>query len=96
MSAMFAWARSFNQDLSNWDVRNVTEMDYMFEDASNFTDQDLSGWNVSKVTTHVLFFNGAGPGNIEPNWPSAASFTNEDFDNTDPGNTEAGQSGAPE
>ena len=39
----------FNQDLSSWDVSNVTNMYGMFENATSF-NQDLSAWDVSNVT----------------------------------------------
>ena len=45
---MFDGAREFNQDLSNWDVSNVTSMCCMFCDAESF-NQDLSSWDVSNV-----------------------------------------------
>ena len=41
--------RSFNTDLSCWDVSKVTDMGYMFVDASDF-NKDLSSWDVSSVT----------------------------------------------
>jgi surface protein len=68
MSQMFNGARAFNQDISDWDVSQVINMSFMFRGARAFTQQDLSGWNVSKVTKHNNFFDGAGSGNIEPNW----------------------------
>jgi len=37
---------------------NVTNMSYMFTDASSF-NQDISGWNVSNVRTMLLMFAGA-------------------------------------
>ena len=47
----------FNQDLSSWDVSNVTNMEYMFSYAQNF-NQDLSTWDVSNVTNmSVMFYN---------------------------------------
>ena len=48
-STMFCGARSFNQDLSAWNVGNVTNMGFMFYSAKSF-NQDLSGWNVGNVT----------------------------------------------
>jgi surface protein len=39
----------FNQDISSWDVSNVTNMSGMFSDAKNF-NQDISSWDVSNVT----------------------------------------------
>ena len=36
-------------EISNWDVSNVTNMEYMFVHASSF-NQPLNKWNVSNVT----------------------------------------------
>jgi len=38
----------FNQDISSWDVSNVTTMEYMFAEADLF-NQDISIWDVSNV-----------------------------------------------
>ncbi|WP_421805558.1 BspA family leucine-rich repeat surface protein [Flagellimonas sp.] len=55
MYAMFSQS-SFNGDIGNWDVGNVTNMATMFAGASNF-NQDISGWDVSKVTNmQAMFF----------------------------------------
>ena len=35
-------------DISQWDVSNVTDMKWMFENASSF-NQSLNNWNVSNV-----------------------------------------------
>ena len=55
---MFYWNADFNQDLSNWDVSNVTDMHRMFQQCFDF-NQDISSWNVSSVTDFHSFLNGA-------------------------------------
>ena len=55
---MFYGAKSFNnQDLSGWDVSNVTDMKSMFQNAESF-NQNLSKWNVSKETRMEGMFDG--------------------------------------
>ena len=54
MSGMFTGAGAFNQDISKWDVSNVTDMKEMFALTVMF-NQDLSGWDVSKVTDCMNF-----------------------------------------
>ena len=47
MSMVFINKDSFNDDIGNWDVSNVTNM--MGNGASSF-NQDLFNWDVSSVT----------------------------------------------
>ena len=49
----------FNQDISSWDVSNVTDMGFMFANATAF-NQPTGNWDVSNVT-HMkqMFYNAA-------------------------------------
>ena len=47
MSGVFENKNTFNDDISNWDVSNVTNMAY--HGASSF-NQNLPSWDVSSVT----------------------------------------------
>ena len=58
MSRMFYLSTSFNQDIGNWDVSNVTQMVNMFNSASSF-NQDISSWNVTNVSFFNSIFSGA-------------------------------------
>jgi surface protein len=44
--------------IGNWCVSQVTNMSYIFYQASNF-NQDISGWDVSRVTNMYVMFLGA-------------------------------------
>jgi len=48
----------FNQDISNWDVSNVTDMSEMFAGAKSF-NQPIGNWDVSNVTNMAAMFAGA-------------------------------------
>jgi surface protein len=52
---MFKSTSKFNQDISGWDVSNVTNMEGMFNMASKF-NQNISGWDVSNVTNRKIMF----------------------------------------
>jgi surface protein len=45
-------AKSFNQDISDWDVSNVTDMNIMFREAKSF-NQDISNWDVTAIINNI-------------------------------------------
>jgi len=63
---MFYGAKSFNSNISEWKVHNVTDMNSMFYGAIEFT-YDLSDWKVQNTTDTYDMFNGALKAPI-PNW----------------------------
>ena len=58
MTGIFNDAKSFDGDLSKWDVSSVTDMAHLFSSAESFTG-DLSKWDVSKVKNMYAMFWGA-------------------------------------
>ena len=55
MNLLFLNKTSFNRNISNWDVSNVTSMTEMFRNTP--FNQPLNNWDVSKVTnTKDMFF----------------------------------------
>ena len=48
----------FDQDISSWDVSNVTDMHGMFQE-SKFFNQDIGSWDVANVTDMAHMFSGA-------------------------------------
>jgi surface protein len=57
MNGMFS-APLFNQDISSWNVSNVTNMSFMFYFNTSF-NQNISSWNVSNVTNMSSMFQSA-------------------------------------
>ena len=55
MNDLFRDNTNFNEDISGWDVSNVTDMSYMFYEARKF-NQDISDWDVSNVTDMSYMF----------------------------------------
>jgi uncharacterized repeat protein (TIGR01451 family) len=81
LEQMFAGAVSFNSDLSDWDVSNVTDMSGMFYNvvfvgATSSFNQPLNNWNVSNVINMSQMFDNAESFN-QPlsNW-DVANVTN--------------------
>ena len=56
--SFLSFKEDFNQDISSWDVSNVTNMQNMFYKAKYF-NQDISSWDVSNVTNMQGLFFGA-------------------------------------
>lgn len=54
MSFLFSAIRYFNGDISNWNISNVENMDFMFY--HSIFDGDISKWNVSNVTRMSCMF----------------------------------------
>lgn len=57
MKGLFEFS-DFNQDISQWDTSNVTDMNSMFSAAVSF-NQDIGNWDTSLVTSMEGMFNGA-------------------------------------
>ena len=65
---MFYGCKSFNKDISMWNVSNVTDMTSMFFGCQSF-NQDLSEWNVLNVTdASNMFYNCPIEYNYKPNF----------------------------
>lgn len=72
----------YNFDVSNWDMSNVTDTNYMFNGCNSF-DCDLSTWDVSNVTYMSHMFSGCNnfKGKGLENWNiSKAQFMNSMFE----------------
>ena len=54
-SPNFSEGTYFNQNISSWDVSNVTNMSFMFYDCYAF-NQPIGSWNVSNVTNMLGMF----------------------------------------
>ena len=57
MSNLFKMENT-SQDISNWDVSNVQNMNFMFKNNNGF-NSDVSNWNVSNVLSMKGMFTGA-------------------------------------
>ncbi len=66
---------SFNEDISGWDVSNVSNMQNFMSSQVDF-DQNLSGWDVSSVRTMNGMFSGATTFNQPLNTWNVSNVTN--------------------
>ncbi len=55
MSKLFFGSRTFNGDISSWDVSSGTDMHYMFDYATSF-NQSIGDWDVSNVNDMNYMF----------------------------------------
>merc|ERR1719174_1552209 len=71
---MFNYATAFNQDLSNWDVSKVTDMQIMFYEAKSFKQVLCSAaWVNSKAEQRDMFV--GSPGYIHSNCSFSTTTT---------------------
>ena len=55
MANMFYHCANFDQDLSNWDVSNVKNMEQMFYNCINLNGKWLNKWNVTINNKYQLY-----------------------------------------
>jgi len=71
LTELFAAATSFNDNISSWDMSNVTNTDRMFQGASSF-NQDIGFWNTSNFYDVSGMFDGASNFNRDiGNWDTS-------------------------
>ena len=74
MSDLFKNNSTFNQNISTWDVSNVTNMSNMFESAA--FNQPIGNWDVSNVTNMYYMFESATAFNQDISSWDVSSVTN--------------------
>ena len=59
MHSMFRHSRYFNDDIWNWDMPRITDIDHAILESANF-DGDISTWDVSSVTDMAYMSDATG------------------------------------
>jgi len=73
MSGLFQHLDTFNEDISEWNVGQVTDMEDMFNGASSFNPEDLSNWDTSSVTQMSgMFFEASAFNGDISSWDTSA------------------------
>lgn len=67
----------FNQDITNWDTSNITNMAQTFNNASNF-NQNIGLWDVSSVTDMYFIVTGSSFNHNCSNWNLNTGLTRLD------------------
>ena len=82
---MFYKCKTFNCDLSKWDVSNMTNMCYMFSNCYKFKGKGLENWNVENITDASYMFCGCEKLNCDlSNWNIAkTTYIKDMFFNCD-------------
>ncbi len=75
LTAMFAYATAFNQNIWSWNTSTVLYMNSMFQGATSF-NQNIGGWNTANVRAmDFMFFDAAAFNQDIGNW-NTANVTN--------------------
>lgn len=56
IGSMFVNCQNMNADLGNWNISNVTNIEYMFNSCYKFEGKGLENWDVSKVDSMKMTF----------------------------------------
>ena len=64
MSNMFSDCDSFDGNLGNWDIENITSVSSMFQGAISFTGEGLQNWDTQNITSMAKAFSGSTQFNV--------------------------------